>query len=122
MDLATIAYQFRKEKGLSMEALAELMGVSTQTVFRIERGDTMALPTLVAFSKATGISLKSILTLLGIKLDDQLTDADRLNALLQIPGYGDLLELMQDLDSEELEQVRAYAAYIKSRTEPGPRG
>lgn len=57
---ANIAY-YRKQLGLSQEALAELMGISKAHLGRVERGMVVAsLPLLFSASEALDILLKAL--------------------------------------------------------------
>lgn len=54
--------RLRKERGLTQEQLAELAGISSNSVSRIERGALIpALPTLIELCNALGVGADAIL-------------------------------------------------------------
>lgn len=65
--LAVNIRRLRKDRGLSQEALAELIGLHRTYVGAIERGErNITLSTLDAFSKAFDTDVPSLLTEKGL--------------------------------------------------------
>jgi transcriptional regulator with XRE-family HTH domain len=50
----------RKERGITVEVLAERLGTAVQNVRRIEAGQNLTLGTLVRFAQAIGVTVEVV--------------------------------------------------------------
>ena len=97
MDFKDSLQALRREKGLSQEQLAEMLGISRQAISKWETGDAMPdLPKLLKLSEALNVSLD---TLCGIECSDTCTESKtgtpkKFKSLLIIPGISLCLLLL----------------------------
>src|SRR5512138_3403066 len=114
--LSQYSKQYRQEHGLNMIELGKKLGVSSQTVHRVEQGESVSIETLQQMCHGFGITLRQGLTLLGFKLDDEDRETEQL--LRQISAYPEsreLLEILRDIDRPTLERLVEYAQFVRAR-------
>lgn len=84
----------RKSLGLTIDKLAELSGLSTQTIKTIERGERyFRIDTLAALARALGVSCDYIL---GLEIDDEKKNVEVLLNNLSPAEVNYLIKLLQD--------------------------
>lgn len=84
----------RKSLGLTIDKLAELSGLSTQTIKTIERGERyFRIDALAALARALGVSCDYIL---GLEIDDEKKNVEVLLNNLSPAEVSYLIKLLQD--------------------------
>ena len=114
-------YNRRKELGISIEEIAEKVGVSPSTIFRYESGDIAKIPvnTLYLIADALNVSPDFLLSEQDA-LKQQCTlgtnnDAYILNQLCLRPELRELMDLALKADTREVRKIIRMAELMREK-------
>ncbi|WP_066638999.1 helix-turn-helix domain-containing protein [Desulfolucanica intricata] len=96
----------RKAKNLSMRKLADLAHISHTEIYRLETGERKNPSPLI---------LKSIANALGINFEEIMQAAGYTNDFLPTASAPVSLPGIEDLDEKELEEVRNFIDFLRSK-------